>query len=219
MGPYGGGLDKKNNFWFVENDTRKALYMAEYGCEPGAGEDCWEVYDRPEPNMDPYGITVDSDGRVWMAGQNNSLYYYDSVNDVWANFKSELDAFFANKGNPSNILRGLMMDSEEVLWIATVQQFGGGAYPGVLKVDTTQDPFVYEYFGKETLGDQLQHAAGVSIDVEGYVWLVDTFSNGAYKINAQNPSNYTRVNGLNQPYTYSDMTGFALNQVGFPPQG
>ena len=25
------------------------------------------------------------------------------------------------------------------------------------------------------------HAAGVSIDVEGYVWLVDTFSNGAYK--------------------------------------
>jgi hypothetical protein len=219
MGPYGGGLDKKNNFWFVENDTRKALYMAEYGCEPGAGEDCWEVYDRPEPNMDPYGITVDSDGRVWMAGQNNSLYYYDSVNDVWANFKSELDAFFANKGNPSNILRGLMMDSEEVLWIATVQQFGGGAYPGVLKVDTTQDPFVYEYFGKETLGDQLQHAAGVSIDVEGYVWLDDTFSNGAYKINAQNPSNYTRVNGLNQPYTYSDMTGFALNQVGFPPQG
>lgn len=219
MGPYGGGLDKQNNFWFVENDTRKALYMAEYGCEPGAGDDCWEVYDRPDPDMDPYGITVDSDGRVWMAGNNNSLYYYDSVNDVWANFKSELDSFFANKGNPNNILRGLMMDSEEVLWIATVQEFGGGPYPGLLKVDTTQDPFVYEYFSKETLGDQLQHAAGISIDVEGYVWLVDTFSNGAYKINADNPNNYTRVDGLNQPYTYSDMTGFALNQVGFPPQG
>ncbi|MCA9687472.1 MAG: hypothetical protein KC457_35245 [Myxococcales bacterium] len=59
----------------------------------------------------------------------------------------------------------------------------------------------------------------ISIDVEGYVWLVDTFSNGAYKFDPQNPSSYTRVNGLNQPYTYSDMTGFALNQVGFPPQG
>jgi hypothetical protein len=219
MGPYGGGLDKQNNFWFVENDTRKALYMAKYGCDPGGGDDCWEVYDRPDNDMDPYGITVDSDGRVWMAGLNNSLYYYDSVNGEWANFKSELDAFFANEGNPNNILRGLMMDSDEVLWIATVQEFGGGPFPGLLKVDTTQDPFVYEYFSKETLGDQLQHAAGTSIDAEGYVWLVDTFSNGAYKIDAENPSSYTRVGGLNQPYTYSDMTGFALNQVGFPPQG
>ncbi|KIG15210.1 Methionine ABC transporter ATP-binding protein [Enhygromyxa salina] len=219
MGPYGGGLDKHNNFWFVENDTRKALYVAKYGCEPGGSEECWEVYDRPDANMDPYGITVDSTGRVWMAGQNNSLYYYDSVNGDWANFKADLDAFFANKGNPTNILRGLMMDSNEVLWIATVQEFGGGQFPGVLKVDTTQDPFVYEYFSKETLGDQLQHAAGISIDVEGYVWLVDTFSNAAYKIHPDNPSNYTRVEGLNQPYTYSDMTGFALNLVGFPPEG
>jgi hypothetical protein len=219
MGPYGGGIDKQNNFWFVENDTRKALYKAESNCEPGGGENCFEVFDRPDPDMNPYGITVDSEGRVWMAGENNSLYYYDSVNGVWANFKSELDSFFSSKGNPTNILRGLMMDSEGVLWIATVQQFGGGPYPGLLEVDTTQEPFVYEYFSKETLGDQLQHAAGISIDVEGYVWLVDTFSNAAYKIDAHNPSIYTRVGGLNQPYTYSDMTGFALNQVGFPPQG
>ena len=219
MGPYGGGVDIKSNFWFVENDTRKALYMVKYGCEPGPGEDCWEVYDRPDPDMDPYGITVDYDGRVWMAGQNNSLYYYDSINGSWANFKPELDAFFANTGHPSNVLRGLMMDSNEVLWVATVQDFGGGSFPGVLEVDTTQDPFVYEFHSKDVLGGQLQHAAGVSIDVEGYVWLVDTFSNGAYKINSTNPSDYTRVDGLNQPYTYSDMTGFALTQVGFPPEG
>lgn len=219
MGPYGGGLDIHNNFWFVENDTRKALYMAKYDCMPGPGEDCWEVYDRPDPDMDPYGITVDYDGRVWMAGLGNSLYYYDSVNGQWANFKPQLDAFFATTGHPTNILRGLMMDSQEVLWIATVQDFGGGAFPGVLKVDTTQDPFALEFYGKESLGNELQHAAGISIDVEGYVWLVDTFSNGAYKFDPANPSNYTRVGGLNQPYTYSDMTGFALNQVGFPPQG
>ena len=62
--------------------------------------------------MDPYGITVDSGGRVWMAGQNNSLYSYDSVAGTWANYKPELDAFFASTGHPSNILRGLMMDTE-----------------------------------------------------------------------------------------------------------
>lgn len=219
MGPYGGGLDIQNNFWFVENDTRKALYMAKYDCEPGGGESCWEVFDRPDADMDPYGITVDSSGKVWMAGQNNSLYYYDSVNAVWANFKPELDAFFASTGHPNNILRGLMKDSNGVLWIATVQAFGGGSFPGVLKVDTNTDPFTYSFYSKESLGGQLQHAAGVSIDVEGFVWLVDTFSNGAYKFNPNNPADYTRVDGLNQPYTYSDMTGFALNEVGFPPVG
>ena len=219
MGPYGGGVDIHSNFWFVENDTRKALYVARYNCDPGGGEECWEVYDRPDPDMDPYGITVDTFGRVWMAGQNNSLYYYDSVDEVWANFKPELDAFFANTGHPTNILRGLMMDSNGILWIATVQDFGGGQFPGLLKVDTNQTPFNYQFFSKETLGGQLQHAAGTSIDAEGFVWLVDTFSNGAYKIDPQNPSSYTRVDGLNQPYTYSDMTGFALNQVGFPPEG
>ena len=218
MGPYGGGVDIQSNFWFVENDTRKALYQAKYGCEPGPGDDCWEVYDRPDPDMDPYGITVDSDGRVWMAGIGNSLYYYDSKNAVWANFKPELDAFFANTGHPSNILRGLMMDSNGVLWIATVQDFGGGNFPGILKVDTNTQPFTYSFYSKETLGGQLQHAAGTSIDAEGFVWLVDTFSNGAYKIDPANPASFTRVDGLNQPYTYSDMTGFALTQVGFPPQ-
>jgi hypothetical protein len=227
MGPYGGAVDADSNLWFIEADTRKALYRVDYDCEPGAGNPCWEVFDRPNANMDPYGVTVDGMGRVWMAGVGNSLYYYWPQMDAWANFKAELDDFFAAEaasrpdGAPlaDNILRGLMMDDEGVLWVATVQDFGGGPYAGVLKVDTNADPFEYTYYSKETLGPELQHAAGISIDVEGHVWLVDTFSNGAYKIPPNNPTNYTRVGGLNQPYTYSDMTGYGLNQIAFPPQG
>jgi streptogramin lyase len=227
MGPYGGAIDADNDFWFIENDTRKAIYRVDYDCEPAPGDPCWEAFDRPDADMDNYGITADGKGRVWVAGQGNSLYYYWPAMDEWRNLEPELDAFFAAEAAKrtdgaalaDNILRGLMMDDDEVLWVATVQEFSGGPYAGVLKVDTSQDPFEYTYYSKETLGPELQHAAGISIDVEGHVWLVDTFSNGAYKIPPSDPSSYTRVGGLNQPYTYSDMTGYGLTQVAFPPQG
>ncbi|MCX4244864.1 NHL repeat-containing protein [Paraliomyxa miuraensis] len=221
MGPYGGAIDPDNNFWFVDGDTNHHLYRADIGCEPGPGSPCWERFEKPDANMDAYGITVDRMGRVWMAGQGNSLYYYWPQTGQWENFKPELDQFFGGlaDGMESNILRGLMMDADDTLWIATVQAFGGGPFPGVLRVDTTTTPFTYDFYGKETLGNELQHAAGISIDVEDHVWLVDTFSNAAYKIPPAVPASYVRVGGLNQPYTYSDMTGFGLLQVYTPPAG
>ena len=228
MGPYGGALDPDNNFWFVDGDTEHNLYRADIDCQPGADTPCYERFVPPDANMDAYGITADRYGRVWMAGVNNSLYYYDIESGQWFNFKAEVDAFFNGLADSLggdadalrvNILRGLMMDADDTLWIATVQAFGGGPYPGVLRVDTTTTPFTYQYYSNETLGPELQHAAGISIDVEGSVWLVDTFSNAAYKIPPQAPANYIRVGGLNQPYTYSDMTGFGLLQIATTPTG
>ncbi len=227
MGPYGGAIDPNNDFWFVDGDVNHNLYRADIDCEPGPGQPCWERFAKPDADMDAYGITVDRMGRVWMAGQGNSLYYYWPDRGQWQNFKPELDTFFNGLadsiGNADalrlNILRGLMMDSDDVLWIATVQAFGGGPFPGVLRVDTNSTPFDYEFYSNETLGNELQHAAGISIDVDANVWLVDTFSNAAYKIPPNNPGGYTRVRGLNQPYTYSDMTGFGLTSVFTPPAG
>lgn len=226
MGPYGGAIDPDNNFWFVDGDVHHNLYRADIDCEPSPNNPCYERFVPPDADMDAYGITVDRFGRVWMAGEANSLYYY-SPEEGWANFKPELDQFFADLAASTpggaalstNILRGLMMDADDTLWIATVQAFGGGPFPGVLRVDTTTSPFSYTYYSNETLGPELQHAAGISIDVEDNVWLVDTFSNAAYKIPPDAPASYTRVGGLNQPYTYSDMTGFGLLQVYTPPAG
>lgn len=225
MGPYGGAIDPDNNFWFVDGDVNHNLYRADIDCEPSPKTPCWERFSPPDADMDAYGITVDRFGRVWMAGEGNSLYYY-SPEDGWANFKPELDQFFGGLADTmgadplrTNILRGLMMDADDTLWIATVQAFGGGPFPGVLRVDTTTTPFSYTFYSNETLGGELQHAAGISIDVEDNVWLVDTFSNAAYQIPPDAPGSYTRVGGLNQPYTYSDMTGFGLLQVYTPPTG
>jgi hypothetical protein len=53
---------------------------------------------------------------------------------------------------------------------------------------------------------------GVSIDYQGYVWGVD-MSNSAYRVDPD-AGTWDVVTGLVNPYTYSDMTGFALNNVG-----
>ena len=58
-----------------------------------------------------------------------------------------------------------------------------------------------------------------SIDVEGYVWIVDQGVNQAFKIDPDTYQVQLTVSGLMQPYTYSDMTGAGLNLVVNPPAG
>lgn len=59
---------------------------------------------------------------------------------------------------------------------------------------------------------------GVSIDFYGYVWGV-RFGQSAYRVDKDDLSFETFV-GLVGPYTYSDMTGWALsNVVGGTPSG
>ncbi len=52
---------------------------------------------------------------------------------------------------------------------------------------------------------------GVSIDFFGYVWAVN--GNGAHRVDPDTGT-VTSYNGLTGAYTYSDMTGYALNTVG-----
>jgi hypothetical protein len=225
-GPYGGAADANNDLWFVDRDSKQSLFRVQYDCtpDPANGVLCWEEFPRPEEDINGYGITVDGEGRVWLAGTENALSYYWPEKNEWRNFKAELDAFFATlappQASPENILRGLMMDENGLLWIATIQVFNsGGDTPGLLMVDTNHDPPALEYFGPPTFNDYMQVPAGISIDVDGYVWLVDTAGEQAFKIDPNDPANYERVTGLELPYTYSDMTGFGLKTVVGTPVG
>ncbi len=216
-GPYGGVVDADNNFWFVDRSAGQALYRVEYGCTPVNPGDCWESFARPA-GEDAYGITIDASGRIWMAGGSNSLYSFDPATLTYSSLQPQLDAFFANDApadsNTNNTLRGLTSDENGVLWIATIANgaFSGGANPGLLRVDPDTDPVEIDFYGPSILGG-IEHAAGTSIDVDGYVWLVDTLGDQAFKIDPQMPEAHEVVGGLQYPYTYSDMTGFALTQI------
>ncbi len=215
-GPYGGVVDGDNNLYFVDRSSGQSLYEIEYGCEQVEGSDCWTEYPQPG-GEDAYGITIDRDQRIWIAGGGNSLYAFDTVTKTYTSLQAEVDAFFAEgptDSNPTNTLRGLVADEEGVLWIASIASgaWGGGSNPGVLRVDPTADPATFAWYGPDTLSG-IEHAAGTSIDVDGYVWLVDTRGDQAFKIDPVTPAMHEVVSGLQYPYTYSDMTGFALTQV------
>ncbi len=53
---------------------------------------------------------------------------------------------------------------------------------------------------------------GVSVDIDGYVWGV-SMNTEAYRVDPATGT-FDTVGGLIGPYTYSDMTGFALSNVG-----
>nr|MBA3545469.1 hypothetical protein [Nannocystis sp.] len=60
-----------------------------------------------------------------------------------------------------------------------------------------------------------QYVHGISIDFYGYVWGVSMGSE-AYRLDIAQNGAFQTFSGLVGAYTYSDMTGFALSNVGQP---
>jgi len=94
---------------------------------------------------------------------------------------------------------GCMPDGQNLLWMAAAPVVG-------VDIDTLQVV--------QTLAVP-DAPRGISIDFNGYVWGPSLGANAAYRID---PATGTVdiVAGLNYPYTYSDMTGFGLSQLGAP---
>lgn len=53
---------------------------------------------------------------------------------------------------------------------------------------------------------------GIAVDVDGFIWAIQLGGNAAYRID---PDTYETAfyDGLNAPYTYSDMSGGQISQV------
>jgi hypothetical protein len=94
---------------------------------------------------------------------------------------------------------GCMPDGGNILWMAN-DPIVGVDIDTLLVVQTLDVPSA---------------PRGISIDFDGNVWGPSLSANAAYRVNPETGQVDT-VNGLNYPYTYSDMTGFGLSQVGAP---
>jgi len=131
-----------------------------------------------------YGITVDSRGYVWTCAGNASRF--DPVSETWTVVAA-------------GEYGGCMEDGAGILYKATPG--------GVLAFDTTTLAVVRTY-------PLPQHAHGISVDFNGYVWAVSQGSE-AYRLDPVDGS-FEMVGGLVGAYTYSDMTGFALSSLPVP---
>jgi hypothetical protein len=191
-GTYGGATDKHRDFWGLGSSGTLIRVDAET-----LAVDRW---DNPEPNRVLYGIALDQLGDPWLGGWDGSLWRFDVASQSWEDH--------GQVGEPGR-LRGLALDPDGHAWIA------GNDPCGLIRYDTVNGQPVAAQI--ELPG--CEEPVGVSIDSNGFVWVVDRGAELAYKVDPDTQSVTATVEGLVDPYTYSDMTGAGLDLVANPPVG
>jgi streptogramin lyase len=131
-------------------------------------------------------MTVDSDGYVWTCSSTGACRF-DPDSETWQS---------ASIGGYT----GCMADAGDdgLLWMATGQGVQG----------VNRETLQVEKSCPNTNGTY-----GISIDFQGNVWGVN--GSGAKRIDPDTCM-FDTYAGLTGPYTYSDMTGFALANAGTP---
>lgn len=193
-GAYGGAVDADNNFYFhrhfpdlVGRVTFATMELETLGDPNGFGGGL----------NAGYGITVDTQGRVWFAGQAGRLDF-------------DAAAMTDMPGNDPSSLGGLAEDHQGRMWMPYESD------------DYTQSGVFWVDLETLAMGDVVvldetddvngpSTVKGVSVDIDGYIWGVPRNGN-AYRID---PDTYEVevVGGLDSPYTYSDMTGGQLATI------
>jgi hypothetical protein len=190
-GPYGGATNREGEFWVIGWSTGPLVRVRD-----DMSYESIPVPVPPDNNQWAYGMALDKDGQPWIAN-GGTLSHYNPDTGTWSHVTGT--AFS---------LRGLMIDKEGRAWAAT------NSPAGVMAVDTETETLLAPSI---TLAGATT-PVGISIDVDGYVWVVDQTSNAAYKMDPDTYVVEATVGGLNGPYTYSDMTGAGLDLVTHPPQ-
>jgi hypothetical protein len=187
-GPYGGAVDGDGNFW-VTGLWGPLVRIDGETLQP-------QRWDFPTETR-PYGMTVDATGHPWTAGLNGEIVHFDPGTQQFEVFQTAAGA-----------LRGAMSDREGQLWAAANNSCA------LVQFDLATKTIVNDNIPLPGCGTPV----GVSIDIDGFVWVPDQGANLAFKVNPMTYATTTTPN-LVAPYTYSDMTGAGLGLVTNPPAG
>ena len=185
-GPYGAALDKDKNVWFT--GLRGELFRINTINNP-ATFDRWS----PPPATQSYGMTVDPDGDPWHGGCSGPVTTFNPMTQV-----------FTPIAGTQACHRGLAADHNGNVWVAS------NGPCGLVQIDHKTNTLI-----KFHNLNPCSTPVGVSVDLEGFVWLVDE-AGWAWKIDPLNVPAMKKVDIVGDHYTYSDMTGGQLKSVILP---
>ena len=188
LSPYGGAIDSKGNFWMtnlVPGQDRMAMVDAET-----------LEFKVIIPPITPYGMTVDTKDRPWLAswlatGQASAARY-DPLLDTWD----------LATNNVAYVMSGIQEDAKGRMWM-NYWTYNNAMTGGIIYIDRetmqVSEPFEISQCERR----------GLSIDLDGNVWTTGAGCNSAFRFNpdTKEVAVYDQLDG---PYTYSDMTGWAL---------
>ena len=167
-----------------------------------------------------YGIAIDGQSRVWLGGyHSNWVLRYHPKRDSFASLSkgiwSRMDV------NPSYTTRGIAVDNRGYVWVA-IQD---GGY--ILRLSQNLANGVHNLTStKHIWKTKADTVIGVGVDFDGHVWAVGHKNDVASRLdvdakgNVMNPptSLHKNVTIGQNPYTYSDFTGYGLMNF-VRPQG
>jgi len=206
--PYGLAIDQQGIIWFVSRDPSPHSLVK---VDPASGE----VGSWPVPGNYAYGMAIDPWGKVWVAtGESMGISRFDPVTNSWTNTWSWSErgrtrgvAIKILRNAPAGAVIGSTVFVAHHTWTCVL-----GRYISVIdaKTLTPEEPI--------DLGDAVFGPVGVAVDSDGYLWSVNQCTNNASKIETETKQVIGTYPVGRSPYTYSDMTGYALKTI-TAPQG
>ena len=113
-----------------------------------------------------------------------------------------------------SVMSGIQEDAEGRMWMNYWTYSDGNPAPGLTYVDS-ETMAVGPAF---PIGCDPSSCRGMSIDLDGNVWSTAQSMDTAFRFNPDTMQVDT-YDQLSHPYTYSDMTGWAVQNAGCGPEG
>jgi len=189
--PYGLVIDQKGTIWVSGRGGNTLIEV-----DPELGQQ--NSYSSTGIGcLQPYGIGLDYKGRVWIGNCccSHVGYRFDPDTKTWASAPTS--------ARP----RGIAGSQDGRVYVANDEQ----NRVAVVDADSMQT------LGYVELGGG-RFPVGMAIDFDGNPWAVNQSASSASKIDPKSLSVTCEVKVGSSPYTYSDMTGYALHNF-TAPQG
>jgi hypothetical protein len=190
-GPYGGAVNADGDLVATGLNTNPSIHI---------DSETLQLTDlgNPCPTCCKYGMGLDQNGDIWVgACFGEGVYHYSFADGMWT--------VIPNSGGTR--VNGIMVDRNGSAWGA------GSSSCRLVQLDVATKTYVNNNIPLPGCSNPW----GISIDVDGYVWVVDMSASVAFKVHPETYQVELTVAGLVGPYTYSDMTGAGLNLVVNPP--
>ena len=152
-----------------------------------------------------YGITADSQGRVWFAGWDcRDALGYDPSTEKWTRVDTTPQG--VNSG------RGITIDSTGKIWMALGGDGAGNISYWDSNLFTPDGTIPWSAVTVTPMPSGHTGASGVGADAEGYIWVAHHVSSQLVRIDPENMT-MDSFTGANRIYTYSDFTGAVRRTV------
>ncbi|MBM4394496.1 MAG: thrombospondin type 3 repeat-containing protein [Deltaproteobacteria bacterium] len=196
--PYGIAIDQDGSIWVASRDPCRIAKVSPLTGELGS----WSL-----PTGCPYGIAVDPFGKVWVASyEGRAVCRFKAA-------EQEFKCVNLSPTWPRGVAVSVIRNAAGTITGSKVYVADCGSdqkrYIGVVdaKTETAESHIDLGFSGCPV---------GVAVDADGNLWSVNNQTSNATKIDAATRTVVNTYPVGSNPYTYSDMTGYAAKSITAP---